>query len=93
MPRQECGIRGNRCRVGQRAGRVGEPHWGAFGDSGMIDMRPVWRGVRSKVPVDESAAVRRPEGTPMHVLGRQYRSGQEADQGDQPGRSMDDSSH
>jgi hypothetical protein len=26
--------------------------------------------------------VRRPERTPMHVLWRQYRGGQEADQGD-----------
>jgi hypothetical protein len=79
--------------MGQRAGRVGEPQWGAFGHAGMIDMRPVWRGVRSDVPVDESAAVRRPERTPMHVLWRQYRSGQQADQGHQHNRSMDGSLH
>jgi hypothetical protein len=79
--------------MGQRAGRVGEPQRGAFGHAWMIDMRPVWRGVRSKVPVDEGAAVRRPERTPMHVLWRQYRGGQEADQGDQHSRSMDRSHH
>jgi hypothetical protein len=49
--------------------------------------------VRSKVPVDEGAAVRRPERTSMHVLRRHYRSGQEADQGDQHSRSMDGCPH
>jgi hypothetical protein len=93
VPQKQCGIQCHRWRMWQRAGRVGEPHWGAFGDAGMIDMRPVWRGVRGKVPMDESAAVRRPERTAMHVLGRQDRSGQEADQGNQHSRSMDDSPH
>jgi hypothetical protein len=59
----------------------------------MIDVRPVWRGVRSKVPMDENAAVRSPERTSMDVLRRQYRSGQETDQGDQHCRSMDGSRH
>jgi hypothetical protein len=79
--------------MSQRASWVGEPQRSAFGHAGMIDMRPVWRGVRSNVPVDEGAAVRGPERTSMHVLGRQYRSGQEADQRDQHRRSMDGSPH
>jgi hypothetical protein len=57
---QPCGLPCHRWRMGQRAGRVGEPQRGAFGHAWMIDMRPVWRGVSSKVPVDEGAAVRRP---------------------------------
>ena len=77
----------------QRADWVGEPQRGAFGHAWMIDMRPVWRGVRSKVPVDEAAAVRGPERPPMHVLWWQYRGGQQADQGDQHSRSMDRSHH
>jgi hypothetical protein len=93
MPHQECGISCYRWRMRQRAGRVGEPQRSAFGDTGMIAMRPVCCGVRSKVPVDEGTAVRRPERTAMHVLWRQYRGGQEADQGDQHGRSVDGCPH
>ena len=77
----------------QRADRVGEPQRGPFGHAWMIDMRPVWRGVRSNVPMDQGTAVRRPVRAPMHVLWRQYRGGQEADQGDQHSRSMDRSHH
>jgi hypothetical protein len=64
-------------RMGCQATRVVEPLRRPVGSVRMIDVRAVSRGVWRKVPMDEAMGVS-PGRPPVHVLGRQQRSEQNA---------------
>jgi hypothetical protein len=74
--------------MGCHATGIVEPLRRPVGRVRMIDVRAIRRRVWRKVPMDEAMGVS-PGRPPVHVLGRQQRSEQNAHERDQGSRSTD----